>query len=340
FSRPCCSATSAIASITPSPRWRSSSPSRTKSGSHPSALTVPSLRSRAGAVTTGRQNTAISPAAGTPVPAVNVSRPRERRPQARATSGPAGVPASMVSTAWLAQRRQADKNTQGLLGRARTRHPNAYQEPPSRTGPPRPGESRQHDAGTSRRRARHCPDHYADRVASKKRRSGKGKGPRRGISGNPQRRAGQLAQRRPAIAGEPDLPPLVLDFRSEKPDDARVRALALAGAAGAEPRPWWADSHQGILPAARALPWPARLVDLETQACQIVGDEFDERLNLRLTGLHPPQWLRALVEETGAALRASVASGTGDWRELGALLCGLARTAPPRGAGRGGPQLG
>ena len=68
FSRPCCSAAATISSITPSPRWRSSSPSRTKSGSHPSALIVPSLRGSAGAVTTGRQNTASSPADGTAFP--------------------------------------------------------------------------------------------------------------------------------------------------------------------------------------------------------------------------------------------------------------------------------
>jgi hypothetical protein len=174
-----------------------------------------------------------------------------------------------------------------------------------------------------------APDRYADRVASKKRRSGKGKGSRQGISGNPQRRAGQLAQRRPATAGEPDLPPLMLDFRSGKPEDSPFRDLAYALAGGAEPRPWWGESHQRILAAARALTWPSRLIDLETQACQIVGDEFYERLNSRVTGLHPPQWLRALAEETGAALRASVADGTGDWRQLWALLCGLALTAPP-----------
>ncbi len=174
-----------------------------------------------------------------------------------------------------------------------------------------------------------APDRYADRVASKKRRSGKGKGPRQGLSGNPQRRAGQLAQRRPAIAGEPDLPPLVLDFRSGKPEDFPLRDLAYALAGGAEPRPWWGESHQRILAAARALTWPSRPVDLETQTCQIVGDEFYERLNSQLTGLHPPQWLRALAEETGAALRASVADGSGDWRQLWALLCGLALTAPP-----------
>ena len=39
---------------------RSSSPSRTKSGSHPSARTLPSRRGSAGAVTTGRQNTGSS----------------------------------------------------------------------------------------------------------------------------------------------------------------------------------------------------------------------------------------------------------------------------------------
>jgi hypothetical protein len=170
---------------------------------------------------------------------------------------------------------------------------------------------------------------YHDRVASKKRRSGKAKGSRQGISGNPQRRAEQLAQRRPAIADEPDLPPLMLDFRSGKPEDSPLRDLAYALAGGAEPRPWWGESHRRILAAARALTWPSRLVDLETQACGIVGDEFYERLNSQLTGLHPPQWLRALAEETGAALRASVPDGTGDWRRLWALLCGLALTAPP-----------
>jgi hypothetical protein len=165
-------------------------------------------------------------------------------------------------------------------------------------------------------------------VASKKRRSGKGKTPRQGISGNPQRRAVQLAQRRPAILDEPDLPPLVLDFRSRKPEDP-FRDLAYALAGGAEPRPWWGESHERILTAARALAWPSRPVDLETQACRIVGDEFYERLNSELTGLDPPQWLRALVEETGAALRASVVDATRDWPQMWALLCGLALTVPP-----------
>jgi hypothetical protein len=60
-----------------------------------------------------------------------------------------------------------------------------------------------------------------------------------------------------------------------------------------------------------------------------VGDEFYGRLNSQSAGFDPPQWLRALAEETGVELRASVADGTGDWRQLWALLCGLAVTVPP-----------
>ena len=156
---------------------------------------------------------------------------------------------------------------------------------------------------------------YADWMAAKKRRSGRGKGPRQGISGNPQRRAEQLAQRRPAIADEPDL--------------SSLRNLAYALAGGAEPSPWWDESHQRIIASARALAWPSRLVDLETQACRIVGDEFYERLNSEPAGLHPSQWLGALAEATGAALRASVDDRTGDWPQLWALLSGLALTMPP-----------
>ena len=151
-------------------------------------------------------------------------------------------------------------------------------------------------------------------MAAKKRRSGRNKGPRQGISGNPQRRAEQLAQQQPTIPAEPDLSPL------------RDMAYALAG--GAEPSPWWPESHQRIIAAARALTWPSRRVDLETQAGRIVGDEFYERLNSEAGGMLPSQWLLVLAEETGAELRASVADGTGDWPSLWALLSGLAATVP------------
>src|ERR1039457_6334071 len=108
-SRPCASAAATISSITPSPRCRSSSPSRTKSGSQPSAATLPSLRTSAGAVTTGRQNTASSPADGTAFPTVTVFPPRTSRSAARTTTVPAGVPATGTSAgpiASAAERRQ------------------------------------------------------------------------------------------------------------------------------------------------------------------------------------------------------------------------------------------
>jgi hypothetical protein len=62
-----------------------------------------------------------------------------------------------------------------------------------------------------------------------------------------------------------------------------------------------------------------------------VGDEFYERLSSEPTGLHPSQWLGALAEAAGAALRTSADDGTGDWPQLWALLRGLALTAPPGG---------
>jgi hypothetical protein len=112
------------------------------------------------------------------------------------------------------------------------------------------------------------------------------------------------------------------------PDRAAFRELAYRLAGGCPDEAWWRESHERILARARALTWPSRLVDLETQACQIVGDEFYDRLQSPETGLHPAQWLRALAEETGAALRAALAQGADDWQKLWALLCGLALTAP------------
>ncbi len=112
------------------------------------------------------------------------------------------------------------------------------------------------------------------------------------------------------------------------PDRAAFRELAYRLAGGAPAAAWWRESHERILARARALTWPTRLVDLETQACQIVGDEFYDRLQSPETGLHPAQWLRALTEKTGAALRTALAQGADDWEKLWALLCGLALTTP------------
>jgi hypothetical protein len=159
-------------------------------------------------------------------------------------------------------------------------------------------------------------------VSSKDRNSRKRKTHRQGVSGNPQRRAQQMQERRPTQGQPMSRQPQAV------PDRAAFRELAYRLAGGASAEPWWRESHERILARARALTWPSRLVDLETQACQIVGDEFYDRLQSRETGLHPAQWLRALAEETGAALRAALAQGADDWQKLWALLCGLALTAP------------
>ena len=131
FSRPFSKAASTMASITPSPRWRSNSPSRTKSGSQPPAGILPSLRATAGAVTTGRQNTASSPAAGPASagnyhPAVNtqVTGPyhdrSRRRPRVRERHS---------DPACISDGRQIRRHEGSWT--ARIRHPDAYQEPSS-----------------------------------------------------------------------------------------------------------------------------------------------------------------------------------------------------------------
>jgi hypothetical protein len=152
-------------------------------------------------------------------------------------------------------------------------------------------------------------------VSPKKRKSRPRKTHPQGLSGNPQRRAQQLAERRArgTQAGT---------------DWAVLQELASSLAGGASPAEWWPESHSRILARARALSWPSRLVDLETQAGQIVGDEFYDRLQSPGTGLDPVRWLRVLAEQAGRELRAELGQGSDDWQKLWALLCGLARTAP------------
>lgn len=148
------------------------------------------------------------------------------------------------------------------------------------------------------------------RVSSKKRDSGRRRTHRQNLSGNPQRRAQQLQERR-VVQGQ-----------------SAWRELAYRLAGGAPAPAWWRESYTCILARARTLTWPSGLVDLEMQACRIIGDEFYDRLRSPGTGLHPAQWLRALAEETGAALRTALAQGADDWQGLWALLRGLALMAP------------
>lgn len=154
-------------------------------------------------------------------------------------------------------------------------------------------------------------------MPSKKRDYRKQKVHRQGLSGNPQRRAEQLRRRRVSDGLEPP----------SAEDRAQFREMAYRLVGGAHPEPWWQETHGRILARARALTWPSRLVDVETGVCELVGDEFFERLNSSEGGVSS-QWLRALAETAGAALRADLADGGGDWEQLWALLRGLALTAP------------
>jgi hypothetical protein len=146
-------------------------------------------------------------------------------------------------------------------------------------------------------------------VSPKKRGSSKRPSHRKGLSGNPERRAIQLGQ------GTPGIGPGLLEL-------ARVMA------GGAAPAPWWADSHEQILARARSLSWPPDPAGVEALTCQIVGDELFDRLEKQSGGFHLTGWLCDLIEATGTAVRDAVAAGSEDWPQFWALLRGLMLTAP------------
>lgn len=152
-------------------------------------------------------------------------------------------------------------------------------------------------------------------MSPKKRKSSKRPPHRKGLSGNPQRRALQLGQ-------DTGLPA----------DRSALLGLARMMAGAVEPAPWWADSHRNILARARSLGWPSTLGALEELTCQVVGDEFFDRLEKDDSGFHQNAWLRALIEATGKAARDAVTAGSDDWSQLWALLRGLTLITPS-GAG-------
>jgi hypothetical protein len=157
------------------------------------------------------------------------------------------------------------------------------------------------------------------------------------LSGNPQRRAQQLASRNLAKVGQPGASTWARELST---DDRRAfgdLARRLAGWAPA--MPWWTQSHDHVIRNFLAGPVPERPVDVETRACAAVGDEFYARLNSQDTGLAPAQWLRALVEETGGRLQVAVTSGADDWRPLLVLLRGLAGIAPDHEASPHFPDI-
>ncbi len=113
----------------PSPRWRSSSPSRTRSGSQASASTVPSRQTTAGAITPGGRT---PPARPPPAPHPRRDRPPTANQQASSPQQPPSPQASPrpgTQRPGLHQRRQADKNAQGTPGRAWIRYPTPTRSP-------------------------------------------------------------------------------------------------------------------------------------------------------------------------------------------------------------------
>jgi hypothetical protein len=69
---------------------------------------------------------------------------------------------------------------------------------------------------------------------------------------------------------------------------------------------------------------------VETLAGEIVGDEFQARVNTPdITGLYPARWLEALADEAEDALRTDIATDGGDWPQLWTFLCGLHEATIP-----------
>jgi hypothetical protein len=160
-------------------------------------------------------------------------------------------------------------------------------------------------------------------VAPKNRNSGKRKTQRHGLSGNPQLRAEQLEKNRPALPS-PQMQGLD-QLSAAQLDSFRDIAYRLAG--GAKDAPWWRDSHESVLRKARALDWSPRLSGIEDQTCDLVGGQFYDNLQAHDGGHHQAQWLRALVEHAGTALRNAIIDGS-EWRPLWTLLYGVALTTP------------
>jgi hypothetical protein len=148
-------------------------------------------------------------------------------------------------------------------------------------------------------------------VASKKRKPGRPTRRRqgKGLSGNPQRRAQQLQGR-------------------DAPERLRQQPRSVSTSAPGSQRtwPWWAESHVRVLAQVRATEWPSRLLDIETLAGRLVGDEFHARVNAPGpgTGLTPSGWQRALAEKAMDAMGADLADEGKDWPRLWAFCCGLA----------------
>lgn len=148
-------------------------------------------------------------------------------------------------------------------------------------------------------------------VASKKRKPGKPTQRRqgKGLSGNPQRRAEQLQSRGAA------------ERLRQQP-----RSVSRSAPGSQRTWPWWEESHRRVLARVRATEWPPRLLDIETLAGKLAGEEFHARVNAPGpgTGLTPAGWLRTLAETAMDAMETDLANEGEDWPRLWAFCCGLA----------------
>ncbi|GES20954.1 hypothetical protein Aple_038500 [Acrocarpospora pleiomorpha] len=125
------------------------------------------------------------------------------------------------------------------------------------------------------------------------------------MSGNPARRAEQVAARQPRASAE----------------TAFLRTLAGGAAAS-----WWPDSQNAVIEQAVALAADSPL-ELENSTAAIIGAEYWSRYQTEDSGFHSEKWLAALAAL--AADRLRVALQTGDaWQGLWQLLHGIAAMTP------------
>ena len=163
--------------------------------------------------------------------------------------------------------------------------------------------------------------------SKKNRNSSKKSRQRHGLSGNPALRAEQLAVQETLAFGPGDM-----EAGGERLDALLSLARKMAG--HADPAEWWPESHERVLECARAADWPSELAGIEETTCSIFGQQLLDNLAEYKTGHHLTQWLAALAEYTGAALRDAIAAGDGHgdgdgWPPLWALLRGIVLIAPP-----------
>ncbi|NJP90397.1 hypothetical protein HCN51_13195 [Nonomuraea sp. FMUSA5-5] len=140
-----------------------------------------------------------------------------------------------------------------------------------------------------------------------KKRKGKAS-PTRGVSGNPARRAQQLAARQPS-------------------PDARSSVFeSLLGTAGDQ---WWPGSHRAIIERLAGLPVGSPL-RLESAVVDLVGEEMWARTQAETMGFHWDQYLASLADLVRDRIRHAARAG-GQVDDLWRLLHGLAAMTPPSG---------